>query len=70
VFSHPHRNLVSRALLAAQNLGFRLAGKEFRTFAHPPAAMVDVLRAGGLRPAYAHRGLAWRIVGLERAPVR
>src|SRR3954468_20449458 len=66
VFSHPPRNLVSRALVAAQNLFFRLRGSEFRTFAHPPAAMLAVLDERGLRPDFAHRGLIWRIAGLER----
>jgi 16S rRNA G966 N2-methylase RsmD len=66
VFSHPPRNVVSRAFLATQNLLFRLRGSEFRTFAHPPAAMLDVLTARGLRPEFAHRGLVWRVAGLER----
>jgi hypothetical protein len=66
VFSHPPRNIVSRTFLATQNLLFRLRGSEFRTFAHPPAAMLDVLTARGLQPAFAHRGLVWRVAGLER----
>jgi hypothetical protein len=66
VFSHPPRNAVSRAIVAAQNLGLRLARREFRTFAHPPAAMLAVLERRGLRPAYRHRGLPWHVAGLER----
>jgi magnesium-protoporphyrin O-methyltransferase len=66
VFSHPPRNIVSRTFLATQNLLFRLRGSEFRTFAHPPAAMLDVLTARGLQPEFAHRGLVWRVAGLER----
>jgi len=66
VFSHPPRNLISRAAFAAQNLFFRARGSEFRTFAHPPAAMLDVLTARGLQPEYTHRGLIWRVAGLER----
>jgi magnesium-protoporphyrin O-methyltransferase len=66
VFSHPPRNLVSRALFAAQNLMFRVRGSEFRTFAHPPAAMLAVLEERGLQPRYSHRGLIWRVAGLER----
>lgn len=66
VFSHPPRNLISRAAFAAQNLFFRARGSEFRTFAHPPAAMLEVLTARGLQPEYAHRGLIWRVAGLER----
>jgi magnesium-protoporphyrin O-methyltransferase len=66
VFSHPPRNVASRAFMAAQNLGLRITGKEFRTFAHPPAAMLDVCRAHGLRPAYAHPGAIWQVEGLSR----
>lgn len=66
VFSHPPRNLVSRALVKAENLFFRIRGREFRTFAHPPAAMLAVLEARGLQPQFAHRGLVWQVAGLER----
>ena len=66
VFSYPRRNAVSRAFIALQNTGFRIARKEFRTFAHPPAAMLAVLRDGGLAPSFSHRGLAWLVSGLER----
>ena len=66
VFSHPPRNLASRAFLALQNLGLRLARKEFRAFAHPPAAMLDVCRAHGLS-ATLHSGVVWQVEGLERS---
>jgi 16S rRNA G966 N2-methylase RsmD len=66
VFSHPPRNVVSRTMLGAQNLGFRLMRKEFRTFAHPPSAMLAVLEQRGLRRTFAHRGLPWQVAGLER----
>ncbi len=66
VFSHPPRNAIARLVVAGQNLGFRLMGREFRTFAHPPAAMLSVLRAGGLEPAYRHEGAAWQVEGLVR----
>lgn len=66
VFSHPPRNAVSRSLLATQNAMFRLTGKSFRTFAHPPEEMLRVLHDRGLVSAYAHSGLAWRVAGLER----
>ena len=41
VFSYPRRNPISRLWVAGQNLVFRVMGKEFRTFTHPPAAMLD-----------------------------
>ena len=66
VFSHPPRNVASRAFIRVQNLGLRLSRKEFRTYAHPPAAMLDVCRASGLRPTYAHAGVAWQVEGLSR----
>ncbi len=66
MFSHPPRNLISRTIVAAQNLGFRLLGRVFRTFAHPPPAMLAVLEQHGLRATFAHRGLPWHVAGLER----
>jgi magnesium-protoporphyrin O-methyltransferase len=57
---------VSRAVVASQNLVFRIQRSEFRTFAHPPAAMLDVLRGRGLEPAFEHKGLVWQVRGLTR----
>jgi 2-polyprenyl-3-methyl-5-hydroxy-6-metoxy-1,4-benzoquinol methylase len=66
VFSHPPRNVVSRAFIAAQNLVFRLRGDEFRTFAHPPSAMLAVLGDHGFHRTHRARTLVWRVEGLER----
>jgi 16S rRNA G966 N2-methylase RsmD len=66
VFSHPPRNLLSRLFFGLQNLVFRVRGLEFRTFTHPPAAMLAVLERRGLRRTFGYRGLVWRVVGLER----
>ena len=66
VFSHPPRNAASRVVLAAQNLVLRLMRREFRTFAHPPAAMLRTREERGLRPTFAHRGIVWHVEGLER----
>ena len=66
VFSYPPRNVLSRLLLGAQNLLFRLQRKEFRVYAHPPAHMRALAEERGLRPAYAHRPLVWQIAGFER----
>jgi magnesium-protoporphyrin O-methyltransferase len=68
VFSHPPRNAASRLVAAAQNVGLRLLGREFRTFVHPPSAMLASLAAEGLTPSFAHDGVVWRIAGLERPP--
>lgn len=66
VFSHPPRNLLSRAVVGAQNLLFRLLGSDFRVFAHPPQAMLDVLREGGLVPGGTEHGLVWRVSAARR----
>jgi magnesium-protoporphyrin O-methyltransferase len=66
VFSYPPRNHVSRLVIGAQNLLFRLRRNEFRTFAHPPARMIAVLEERGLRRAYMHHPVIWQIAGFER----
>ena len=66
VFSHPPRNWVTRTFTHLQRVGFRLMGKSFRTFAHPPAALVATAEGRGMRTDYTHRGPVWRVVGLAR----
>src|SRR3954468_11850531 len=66
VFSYPRRNPMTRLFVAAQNLAFRVMRREFRTFAHPPARMVEVLAARGLRPAYGEKQAVWQVTGLAR----
>ena len=66
VFSFPPRNLVSRAVLAMQHLLFRLAGREFRAFAHPPSAMLAVLADHGLHVSATHRGRVWQVAAVTR----
>jgi magnesium-protoporphyrin O-methyltransferase len=66
VFSYPPRNPASRLFIAVQNASLRLLRKEFRTFVHPPGEMLAVLAANGMTERYAHRGVPWRIAGVER----
>ena len=66
VFSYPPRNPISRASVAGQNLAFRLAGRDFRTFVHPPAAMLALLAEHGLRPIAAYRGPVWQVAAATR----
>jgi len=66
VFSYPPRNPISRALVAGQNLAFRLVRRDFRTFVHPPAAMLAVLAEHGLRPIAAYRGPVWQVAAVTR----
>jgi magnesium-protoporphyrin O-methyltransferase len=67
VFSHPPRNPASRLFFAATNLWLRLQRKDFRVFAHPPAALLAVLEQHGLRRTFNHHGLVWNVEGLERS---
>jgi len=66
VFSHPPRNLASRAVLWLENTLSRLRGDSFRGFVHPPEAMRSVVVGSGLRDTYRWRGFGWHVVGLER----
>ena len=66
VFSHPPRNWVSRSVVATQNLLLRLGGRDFRTFAHPPAAMLAVLAEHGLQLRATHRGRVWQVAAVSR----
>jgi magnesium-protoporphyrin O-methyltransferase len=65
-FTHPPRNPVSRATFAVENAMFRLRGREFRAFVHPPEAMVDVVLGRGMRHALHHAGTIWQVQGLTR----
>ena len=65
-FSHPPRNVASRALLSVQNTVCAVSGKEFRAYVHAPALMRDVLRVHGLDPVLRHEGLVWHAEGAVR----
>jgi magnesium-protoporphyrin O-methyltransferase len=67
VFSHPRRNPGSRAFIALQNFALRLRRKEFRTFVHPPTAMLEVCGAHGMSATFAYPGVIWQVQGLRRA---
>jgi 16S rRNA G966 N2-methylase RsmD len=67
VFSHPPRNVLSRAIVGCANLLQRLRRSDFRAFVHPPAEMIKVAQGQGLAVSYQHRGLSWNVVGLERS---
>jgi magnesium-protoporphyrin O-methyltransferase len=69
VFSYPPRNAASRLVVGAENLFFRLSRQEFRTFAHPPQAMMNVVERRGFKPSYQHRGVVWHIAGFQRPAV-
>jgi hypothetical protein len=44
----------------------RLTRSSFRGFAHPPGAMLGVLKDHGLRRTYKHHSRIWQVTGLER----
>lgn len=66
-FSHPPRNLATRAFLIAQSTLCAAMRKDFRAYVHPPDAMRDVLRAHGLDPVMRHEGVIWHAEGAVRA---
>jgi magnesium-protoporphyrin O-methyltransferase len=66
VFSHPPRNLLSRAVLGGENLGNRITRCDFRVFAHPPEAMLAVLAEHGLHPVAPTVGRLWQVEALAR----
>jgi 2-polyprenyl-3-methyl-5-hydroxy-6-metoxy-1,4-benzoquinol methylase len=66
VFSYPRHSVLGRLAIAVENAFFKARRKTFRTFNHPPDAMLGVLAERGLTATYAHRGLAWQVAGLER----
>ena len=66
IFSHPRRNPGSRVMVAVQNALFSMRRWTFRTFAHPPDAMVAAGARHGLRRTAGHDGLVWQVQLLER----
>jgi hypothetical protein len=66
VFTYPPRNVVSRSLLGLVNVWLRVRGTKFRTYAHPPELMVDVVRRAGFEPYARRRGGIWRGIALAR----
>jgi Methyltransferase domain len=66
VFSYPPRNGLSRLFVRGQNLVFRMLGREFRAFVHPPSKMLAEIEKQGFRQTLAHPALIWQVAGLER----
>jgi magnesium-protoporphyrin O-methyltransferase len=64
--SFPRDTRPARLFARAQNLVFRLLRRRFRVYVHPRAALVEAAEADGLRLAYEHVGLVWRVAGFER----
>ncbi|HYN28700.1 MAG TPA: methyltransferase domain-containing protein [Dermatophilaceae bacterium] len=68
VYSHPPRNVLSRAAAAGENAAFRLRRSAFRVYAHDPAAIAESVERAGLSCTYRHDGLAWHVLGFTAGP--
>lgn len=68
-FSHPPRHLLTRMLSATENALSSVRRQRFRTYVHPPEAMIEVLAERGLRLELFHRTTAWHARGLVRQSV-
>ena len=66
-FSHPRRDPVSRAVSAVENALCTMRGSGFRSYLHPPAAMVRTVEARGMRAELHGRGWLWQVQGLRAA---
>ncbi len=67
VFTHPPRNLLSRGMVRTANAGQRLIGREYRTFVHPPEAMVQILAEHGFTARRLPSGPIWQVLAATRS---
>jgi magnesium-protoporphyrin O-methyltransferase len=68
VLSFPRPRRLVRVGVRLVNLWFTLRRWDFRTYLHPPGAIVAAAEREGLRPAFEHTGSIWQVAALERAP--
>jgi 2-polyprenyl-3-methyl-5-hydroxy-6-metoxy-1,4-benzoquinol methylase len=66
VFSFPPRNLIARLVNGGANLWMRARRNEFRSYVHPPEAMIEAARRQGLEPFARRRGRLWLAVAFAR----
>jgi hypothetical protein len=66
VMSFPRDRALFRAGARVLNLWFRLLRWEYRTFIHPPTAILAAAERRGLRLAEETRGRIWQVAALER----
>ena len=66
VMSFPRPRLAVRAGLGAMNVGARLLRWEYRTWVHPPEALVAAAERRGLVLARETSGRIWQVAALER----
>ncbi len=65
-FTYPRPRFIVRAFVAVANVLQRIAGRAFRAYVHPPAAMVAVLERNGLRRRSAGGTFIWVAEVFER----
>jgi len=68
VLSFPRPRALIRAWFSVVNIGARLLRWEYRTWVHPPQALIEAAERSGLRLASESRGRIWQIAALERTP--
>ena len=68
VLSFPRPRGLIRAWFSVVNIGARLLRWEYRTWVHPPQALIEAAERSGLRLASESRGRIWQIAALERTP--
>jgi hypothetical protein len=66
IFSHPGNALWTRVASRALNALYTVTGNPYRSFAHDPRAMEDVLVHHGFAPRYRERSGPWHVVGTVR----
>jgi 2-polyprenyl-3-methyl-5-hydroxy-6-metoxy-1,4-benzoquinol methylase len=66
VMSFPREGAASRVVVGGINLVARALRWEYRSYVHPVAEILAAAERRGLKPAFEHQGLIWRIAGLER----
>ncbi len=67
VFSFPRSTWWTRAGSKFVNLILRQRGCDFRSFIHPPDALIAAGERHGFRLEYEHEGMLWRVAGFERS---
>jgi cyclopropane fatty-acyl-phospholipid synthase-like methyltransferase len=66
-FSFPRSTWWTRAGNGLANLLVRFRSSAFKSYVHPPAALISTVERHGFRLTAEHEGLLWRVAGFERA---
>lgn len=67
VFSFPRSTWWTRLGNGIANLLVRFRSSAFKSYVHPPAALISTVERHGFRLTAEHQGVLWRIAGFERA---